>query len=182
MRNLGKLAGKILAVIALAACLAPATAFADEAVSFGGGDIEAGDQVYLGSWDSAPISWDVESVSGNLAVHSTYILFKTQIDEAPNYDYNPNLTLETSELYTHSGEGLWFTTFPMFKNQAFSGGEGALPAGFVLSGDFGGATYPDGTGEWYWINEPLIHNTTYNCFDGTAADPDGVRSTIRVNY
>ena len=43
MRNLGKLAGKILAVIALTACLAPATAFADEAVSFGGSDIKKDD-------------------------------------------------------------------------------------------------------------------------------------------
>ena len=71
MRNTARLVGRILAIIALAAAfLAPATAYADEAVSFGGADVAAGDQVYLGTWEGQPIAWDVESASGgSLAVH-----------------------------------------------------------------------------------------------------------------
>jgi len=169
MRNLGKLAGKVLAIIALAACLAPATAFADEAVSFGGEDIAAGNQVYLGSWDGIPIAWDVEGASGGLAVHSTYILFSARIDSRPNPDIAPGLTLETSELYTF--------TLPNFKSSAFIGGESAIPGDFALSGDFDGATFPDDTGEWYWINEPIYENldTTYHDWYGWAVSPSGDR-------
>ena len=49
-RRLLALTISITATIAIALALAPATAFADETVSFGGEDIAAGNQVYLGSW------------------------------------------------------------------------------------------------------------------------------------
>ena len=169
MRNLGKFAGKLLAVLALAACLAPATAFADEAVSLGGGDIAAGNQVYLGAYDSNPIAWDVEGNSGSLAVHSHYILFTTQIHDNSDVDEVPRLTLETSQLYTSSG--LWFKTFPEFKSEAFSDAERSMVGDFALSSDFGGATFPDGTGEWYWINEEVY--TGGGDWHGTAVSPLG---------
>ena len=163
------------AIIVLAACLAPATAFADEAVSSGGGDIEAGDQVYLGSWDGTPIAWDVEGASdGSAAVHSHYILFNAMIDSRPNPDIAPGLTLEASELYT--------STLPNFKSSAFGGGESAIPGNFALSGDFDGATRPDDSGEWYWISEPIYENldTTRHDWSGWAVDPSGGRGTTSV--
>ena len=182
MRNLGKLAGKVLAVIALAACLAPATAFADEAVSFGGGDIKAGDQVYLGAWDGTRIAWDVEGASGGLAVHSTYILFDTQIHENAQVAAVGDLSLETSELYT--SEDHWMTTLPQFRKQAFNDDERALTGSFALSGDFGGATRPDGSDQWYWINEPLFKQSwsDEDWWWGTAVHPDGDRDQYYVDF
>lgn len=150
----GKLAGRILAAVAMAAVLlVPVAAYAGEAVSFGGKDVSAGDQVYLGNWESAPIAWDVESAGGSLAVHAHHILFNAGIDSDPNPDFNPGLTLENSDLY--AGTGTYWETLPGFKAKAFSSAEADMTGSFALSGDFGGATKPDGSDDLYWINEEV---------------------------
>jgi len=176
MFKLSRLAGRILAAAALAAALlVPGMAYADEAVSFGGEDVAAKDQVYLGSWESAPILWDVESAGGSLAVHSHYILFDAQIHKNARVAEVGELTLETSELYT--------SRLPEFKNDAFSDSERALTGGFALSGNFGGATRPDSSDQRYWINEPLIKRlwSDEDWWFGAVVHPSGGRGTYHVD-
>ena len=150
----------IAATVAIALAIAPIPAFADEAVSFGGGDIKAEDTVYLGTWLDESVSWDVESASsGSLAVHSTKILFASPINWEVSVSAVPDLTLETSDLYTYVGwhDDLGFYSLPDFRAKAFADGERALTGSFTLPGDFGKALYLDTGANWYyWINEPLI--------------------------
>ena len=178
----GRLAGRLLAAVVVAVVLlVPTSAYADEAVSFGGKDVSTGDQVYLGSWEDTPIAWDVESADGSLAVHAHHILFNAGIHSDPNPDNIPGLTLENSDLYT--GAGHYWETLPGFKAKAFSSAEADMTGSFALSGDFGGATKPDDKEDGYWIDETLIidDHISPRSWDGHVVLPDGSPDVSHVD-
>lgn len=144
-----------LALVLAAVLLAPLSARADEAVSLGGADVAADDTVYYGYYNgdySLAIPWVVDAAgSGELDLYSRYILWYARIHPHAPVSENPNLTLETSWLYTSdSSEAL-----PGFRSSSFTAAElGALGA-VTLCGDRGPATTPDGSEDWYWIDADL---------------------------